>query len=282
MVQPVTAVFVMISSPSDVRDARNAVYTTLARWNETNTSTRNVALVPLRWETGAVPMLGDGAQAAINKQLLERADLVFALFGSRIGAPTSDAISGTVSEIERAERNGKAVHLYFSSAPHPNDVDPSQLQALAAFRAEIEKRGLYGTFGSPEELTAHVWQAIDHDLANVLDLTRPTRIVGASGVEWFVQPGQENVAETDPRGRLKSRTQHWVDITNRGDHDAHDVQFTSLDPGVHISASGSTVIHAGQTRRLSLIHTFGGSGEPVLRISWTEGSASKVREFHIG
>src|SRR5690349_19153802 len=109
MVQPVTAVFVMIASPSDVRDAREAAYTTLARWNETNASTRNVALVPLRWETGAVPMLGGDGQEIINKQLLSRADVVIALFGSRIGAPTADSISGTVAEIERAEGDGKAV-----------------------------------------------------------------------------------------------------------------------------------------------------------------------------
>src|SRR3954470_563430 len=98
MVQSVTAVFVMIASPSDVGPAREAVYTTMARWNETNTSTRNVALVPLRWETGAVPMLGGGGQQIINKQLLERADVVIALFGSRVGAPTAGTISGTVSE----------------------------------------------------------------------------------------------------------------------------------------------------------------------------------------
>ena len=140
MVQPVTAVFVMIASPSDVREAREAVYTALARWNETNTSTRNVALVPLRWETGAVPMLGGGGQEIINKQLLRRADLVIALFGSRLGAPTVDAVSGTVSEIEQAERDGKAVHLYFSTSPYPNDIDPAQLQALREFRGEIEQR----------------------------------------------------------------------------------------------------------------------------------------------
>ena len=282
VVQAVTAVFVMIASPSDVRDAREAVYTALARWNETNTSTRNVALVPLRWETGAVPMLGSDGQEIINRQLLRRADLVIALFGSRIGAPTADAISGTVAEIDHAERDGKAIHLYFSTAPHPNDIDPTQLQALREFRSEVEKRGLYGTFGSPEELTAHIWQAIDHDLTNVLDLTPSTRAVSSAGVDWLVQPGQESVPETDSRGRLKSRTKRWVDLTNRGDRDAEDVQIESLDPGIHVHSRESTVVHAGQTRRLPLLYSFGGSGDPVIRVRWTEGSEPQEREFHIG
>lgn len=281
MVQPVTAVFVMIASPSDVREAREAVYTTLARWNETNSSSRNVALVPLRWETGATPMLGEDGQSIINKQLLVRADVVIALFGSRVGAPAAGAVSGTVSEIEHAESDGKAVHLYFSTAPHPNDVDAGQLQALREFKSEIEKRGLYGTFGSPEELTANVWQAIDHDLANVLDLTPASREVRVGGVDWLVQPGRESTSETDGRGRLKTRTRHWIDITNRGDRDAESVQIESLDPGVRITAAESTVIHAGQTRRISALYTFGGAGEPVIKLSWTEGSDLRQREFHI-
>lgn len=272
----------MIASPSDVGPAREAVYTTLARWNETNTSTRNVALVPLRWETGVVPMLGGSGQQIINAQLLERSDVVIALFGSRIGAPTEGAISGTVSEIEKAEQDGKAVHLYFSAAPHPNDIDPKQLEALREFKSQVQKRGLYGTFGSPEELTAHVWQAIDHDLANVLDLTPDAKALQSTGVDWLLQPGQETVSETDNRGRLKSRTKRWVELTNRGDRDAEGVEIESLDPGIHVHGWESTIVHAGQTRRLPLLYSFGGSGDPVLRVKWTEDSQSRERDFHIG
>lgn len=281
MVQAVIAVYVMIASPSDVTEARDAVYRTLARWNESHTSTRNVALVPLRWETGAVPLLGSDGQSILNKQLLHRADIIIALFGSRIGSPTADAASGTVAEIERAEEDGKAVHLYFSTAPHPNDVDPIQLQALRDFRGEVETRGLYGTFGSAEELTANVWQAIDHDLSNVLDLTVGPS-TGTSGVAWLVQPGRERFTESDGKGRLRTRTRRWVDINNRGDRDAEDVTITSPDERLILTGATSTVIHAGQTRRLWITQTLGASDDPIIRIRWTDDSQSEERDFHIG
>ena len=92
----VTAFYVMIASPSEIPDARRAVYDALVEWNEANSHTRNVAFVPLKWETGAVPTLGKHPQAIINGQLLDRADIVIALLGSRLGMPTLGALSGTV------------------------------------------------------------------------------------------------------------------------------------------------------------------------------------------
>jgi len=281
MVQPVTAVFVMIASPSDIAEARQAVYTALARWNETNTTTRNVALIPLRWETGTVPMLGGDPQAIINKQLVDKADIVIALFGSRVGKATPETISGTVSEIETAEADGKAVHLYFSSAPHPNNVDLDQLKALQDFKAEIEKRGLYGSFNSPEELTAHVWQAIEHDLG-LLALTAPQATAQSRGARLLAQPGSERTSETDNKGRMKTKTHHWVEIVNQGGEDATEVQVTNNDEGVWLRVPENTVIHAGQSRRFPVMYSFGGSEDPTITIAWNDSEGQHENTFHIG
>lgn len=137
MADRVTAYYVMIASPSDIPDARRAVYDALIEWNEANAHTRHAAFVPLKWETGAVPTLGKHPQAIINDQLLSRADIVIGLFGSRLGKPTEDELSGTVEEVRKADAAGTPVHLYFSEAPHPNDVDPDQLKALHQFRDEL-------------------------------------------------------------------------------------------------------------------------------------------------
>src|SRR4051812_31537661 len=102
MVHPATAVYVMIASPSDVQEARDAAVRALESWNEANCANRRIALVPLRWETGSVPMLGEHPQAILNKQLVERTDIMIALFGSRIGSSTPHAISGTVEEVENS------------------------------------------------------------------------------------------------------------------------------------------------------------------------------------
>ena len=125
---PATVLRVLVASPSDVPDARDAVEGALHSWNRLHATTRNVVLLPWRWETNSVPLLGGHPQEIINTQGVDGADIVVALFGSRLGSPTPDAVSGTVEEIERAVNSGKPVHLFFSRAPLPHDVDTAQLE----------------------------------------------------------------------------------------------------------------------------------------------------------
>ena len=78
-------------------------------WNDANAESRGVVLVPWRWETSSVPMLGDHPQAILNSQGLDRADVVFAYLLGPTGSPTPSAVSGTVEEIEKAVVRGKPV-----------------------------------------------------------------------------------------------------------------------------------------------------------------------------
>lgn len=164
MTFPATVVSVMIASPGDVPEARQATYNALNKWNDANARNRGIMLLPLRWETSATPETGPHPQDVINNQLVDKADIVIALFGSRMGAATPKARSGTVEEIEGAHAAGKPVHVYFSDAPIPHDVDMKQLARLRAFKQEFEKRGLYGSFTTADELGMLVWQVIETDL----------------------------------------------------------------------------------------------------------------------
>ncbi|MFM9921340.1 DUF4062 domain-containing protein [Lacisediminihabitans sp. H27-G8] len=155
---------VMIASPSDTRAARDAVEEAISKWNDANSANRKLILHPWRWETSAVPLMGGHPQAMINSQGVDKSDIVFALFGSRLGSPTSSAVSGTVEEIERAVKAKKPVHLYFSKEPLPADVDTQQLDGLRAFRSEAAMRGLLGEFKSANELAIQVWRDLEHDL----------------------------------------------------------------------------------------------------------------------
>lgn len=157
----------MIASPGDVPDARQATYDALNKWNDANAHNRGIMLLPLRWETSATPETGPHPQDVINNQLVDKADIVIALFGSRMGAATPKARSGTVEEIEGAHSAGKPVHVYFSNAPIPNDVDMEQFAGLRAFKQEFEKRGLYGSFTTADELGMLVWQVIEKDLIHL-------------------------------------------------------------------------------------------------------------------
>lgn len=154
---------VLIASPSDATAERDVITDALHGWNASRACSSNVILLPLRWETGTIPSSG-APQVVINSQLLERADIVFAVFHSRVGQPTTEFLSGTLEEIERADADGKLVHVYFSRAPLPPDVDLQQLAKLREVKDRFARSRLYGEYVDVHELREQVRRAIDHDV----------------------------------------------------------------------------------------------------------------------
>jgi hypothetical protein len=67
---------VLIASPGDTNDEREAVERALHGWNADRAEREQVVLLPRRWETSAVPRLGSSGQSVINEQLVDRADIV--------------------------------------------------------------------------------------------------------------------------------------------------------------------------------------------------------------
>lgn len=184
-------------------------------------------------------VLGDHPQSLINSQGVDKSDIVFALFGSRLGSPTPDAVSGTVEEVERAVERGKPVHLYFSTAALPNDVDTRQLDGLREFRAEISQRGLLGEFATTAQLGHEVWKAIEYDIAQ-LDLGVPVLQPGTRGVRFSAQPQQEReVKSYDNKGKPRYSNRHWIEVTNSGDKDATDVSFESVGDDSSMMLAGA-------------------------------------------
>lgn len=277
-----TVLRVMIASPSDVADARDAVERAVHGWNDANAEGKGVVLLPWRWETSAVPVMGDHPQALINSQGLAKADLVIGLFGSRLGSPTPDEVSGTVEEIRKAVAGGKPVHLYFSTEPLPRDVDTAQLEGLRAFRQEIQDQGLLGEFGNVSQLEHEVWKAIELDIPQIapggVESTKSGR------VKFLAQSQQERETTFNSKGVPGNRTRRWIEVTNVGTEDALDVIFEKVgDSGMFMFAPEEpVVIHAGQSRRLPVEYSFGGSGEPKLQISWTEGGERHDATFYVG
>jgi len=269
---------VMIASPSDVPEARQAVYDSLTEWNDANTRHRNVVLLPLKWETSAVPQLGSDAQDIINHQLVDDADIVIALFGSRLGQETVRALSGTAEEMNRAHAAGKPVHPFFSDGPLPRDVDTSELNRLRDFQVKLE--GLYSTFANTGELQNKVWQAIEHDIAQLQqDLDQPAETTG--GVDFLVQPASERLPKTDSRGRLTYETKRWVELTNRGDVDAENVVVEAA-PDTHfwLHWAGPTTIQRGQMRKVPVTYSMATSGAAII-VRWTESGAEHSSQYDI-
>lgn len=142
-----TCITVMIASPSDVVQERVIARDVVHEWNAMHSRDRTQVLLPVGWETNAIPAMGDRPQELINKQILRDADILVAIFWTRLGSSTGKSASGTVEEIEEHIATGKPVLIYFSRTPvTPDSVDTDQYAALGQFRKSLQSRGLYQQF----------------------------------------------------------------------------------------------------------------------------------------
>jgi tetratricopeptide (TPR) repeat protein len=113
------------------------------------------------WRTDATPgMHLDGPQGKADAQMaIADADLVIAVFWSRLGTPVLGAVSGTAHELELAwdawgKQGTPEVWIYFSQQPVPQDAlrDTHQFAALQEFRARLPAVLSYFEFADTEEL----------------------------------------------------------------------------------------------------------------------------------
>ena len=107
---------VLIASPSDVSTERAIARDEILEWNIVNSRRDETVLLPVGWETHASPEIGRTAQALINETVVDRCDILVAMFWKRIGTPTATAPSGTVEEIRRHVEHGKLAMVYFCKA----------------------------------------------------------------------------------------------------------------------------------------------------------------------
>ncbi len=92
---------VVIASPGDLEAERKSIPPLFVKWNHAN---RGVHLVPEMWETASVPTFGDHPQHILTDQIVEKGDLLVALFWTKIGSPTPSSSSGTIEEIREFVR----------------------------------------------------------------------------------------------------------------------------------------------------------------------------------
>ncbi len=156
---------VMIASPGDVTRERILTQEIIAEWNSLHAERFKLVLLPLLWELDAYPETGDRAQAIINRQLVDRADVLVAIFWSRLGSPTGKEISGTVEEIRTMIARDKPVMIYSSATPVVLDsVDMKQYESLKAFLAEMKQKGLLWGYKSHDEFSKLFFQHLTRSL----------------------------------------------------------------------------------------------------------------------
>jgi hypothetical protein len=152
---------VMIASPSDMPEEREAATAAIIEWNAQHAADEGIVLLPIKWESHARPQAGTRPQQALNEQLVGGADILIGMFWTKIGTGTGVALSGTVEEIDQCVRAGKPTLLYFSNRPiDPDKIDLKQHSRLRRFKAATFKKALVGTFSSLDQLR----QTIPRDL----------------------------------------------------------------------------------------------------------------------
>lgn len=283
-----TVLTVMIASPFDVGAERNAVEAAIHEWNVSNAASREVVLLPWRWEKNSIPQLGAHPQALINAQGVDKCDIVVAMFAGRLGKATPEAISGTAEEVTRAQDAGKPVHLFFSNGSIPAGSDPEQLAALQEFKSQMETAGLYGEFSDAADLAAQVRRALDYDVTQTPEVapspTNAASVPAGKPVDFTAQPGQERLPNGFTRGgQPKWTIKHWADVTNVGTEDAHNVRFRTAEENspMWLHTEEASLFPKGQTRRIS--YTLGMSeGEQIIRVIWTRDGVEDFKDLHVG
>ena len=92
---------VLIASPSDLTEEREAATMAINDWNAQHAATEGIVLLPIKWETHTRPESGVRPQAAINAQIVQTSDILIGMFWTKLGTDTGVAESGTVEEINQ-------------------------------------------------------------------------------------------------------------------------------------------------------------------------------------
>jgi hypothetical protein len=264
---------VLIASPSDVVEERQALRAAIWRWNDEHAASLGVVLLPVGWETHSRPELGEQPQALIDRQVVADTDVVIGVFWTRLGTPTPDAASGTVHEIKDAQGAGKHVLLYFSDRPVvPGSVDLEQLAAVHKFKLEAQSWGLIDGFDLPETLVEKARTALLRLVREYFDL--PTAVPTG----FARQGGPRLLAEfvRAPGGSSK------LYVANTGDAAARNVRVSRTDgldrPEIFELDEVVPDLPQGANVHFLVSNGMGGSSSIGLQMVWSDDAGREHSE----
>jgi len=91
-----------VGSPSDVVQEHEIIRGQIEQWNRDHGPLTQARVEYTNWRTHSHPEAGDRPQALLNKQVVDKSDIVVGIFNARFGSPTGKADSGTEEEIRRS------------------------------------------------------------------------------------------------------------------------------------------------------------------------------------
>jgi len=214
---------VMIGSPGDAADERQAITDAILRWNAAHSQEKGILLDPVKWETHATPGLRGRPQGMINEELIPKSDCLIAVFRTRAGSPTGKEISGTIEEIREFMQQGKYVVLYFFEGQAAvAAIDPNQLKAVTAFKQEMQQCGLTGSYQTIAELS----ERLAYDLTAIVRAVTPQSSIADRQLAATLTANPltlEVPRETPPDSTIKDETEIIID--NSGPWALLDTRF---------------------------------------------------------
>lgn len=171
----------MISCPSDVKTEVEIIQKVVDNINNSIGMSMDIFVKTLHWSKNVIPKAGDHPQSIINKQLVDKADAVIAIFGNKIGAPTQKYDSGTIEEIEEMIKQRKQVFVYFSEKPVKlSEINTDAVAQIKKFKETYKNRGIYVEYESDEEfseivsrnLTSYLTEQIANEANRINENTR--------------------------------------------------------------------------------------------------------------
>jgi hypothetical protein len=250
---PATVLRVLIASPSDTQDERDLLRQVIREWNDDHTEDTGTVLLPVLWETHSVPEMGGRPQALLNRQLVEKCDVLVGAFWTRLGTPTGEEPSGTVEEIRRFLKDGKPVLLYFSDQPAaPSTVDTAQMDALRNFQEECRREGVVFTYNTLDALERLAGKHLNRLVRDRFGVPVPDQARPGAGAQVVADVERERRPKTDSRGRLTESTHYFLVLENRGVANAHDVEYRFLPEDVEgfVPGRDPRVIQSGPINHL--------------------------------
>lgn len=138
----------LISCPSDVLDFLPQIEEAVDSFNRGFGESHSVQINTKHWTKNSFTYLEKGmsGQDVINQQIVEKSDMMVAVFWTRFGTPTEKYGSGTEEEINRMLDSQKPVFLFFLDKPiSPSKIDIEQLSRIRKFTDKLstQKYGLY-------------------------------------------------------------------------------------------------------------------------------------------
>jgi Domain of unknown function (DUF4062) len=163
----------LLSSPGDVADEREAASRAVFRFNQEEVEESGIFLKLIRWEDMA-PQIGPGPQQVINDQIGEY-DLFAGIMWNRFGTPTDVAASGTEEEFQAAlgswrSRNRPWITFYFCDRPSnlTNQQQLEQKGRVVQLRTDLHALGVVRSYGSVDDFETKMFQDMGKIIPRVL------------------------------------------------------------------------------------------------------------------